>query len=202
MITNHRSGFTLLEVTIALAVVAIGLVAIIGLGIGNVATGQAANDKLFATSLAREAVEVVKQIRDSNWLAGRPFADGIIDGSHDYDGAPHLAVVSGEPHWSFNPSVDSFDSPDAVVGWSELEGRYVNGGGTPTKFSRVVETEPLCGSGEGTSFTFAPSGYSYDPANPCGPDTFVGVRVTATVRWRRGLGSSQVAIQTDLFNWK
>ncbi|TSC75975.1 MAG: hypothetical protein G01um101430_145 [Parcubacteria group bacterium Gr01-1014_30] len=64
-------GFTLLEMMFAVFVVAVGLTGVISL-IHRASFGaQIAASRLTAAYLAQEGVEIVRNIRDSNWLAQR-----------------------------------------------------------------------------------------------------------------------------------
>lgn len=65
---NNRSGFTLLEGIIAMTVITVGLVAGMSLAISNISTAQNNERRVVAVNLAREGVEAIRNMRDSNWL--------------------------------------------------------------------------------------------------------------------------------------
>ncbi|MBI4050720.1 MAG: type II secretion system protein [Candidatus Doudnabacteria bacterium] len=67
---RKNPGQTLIETIIAIFVLATGLSA--GLALAIFAFGASADvtEKIAATGLAREGIEVVRRMRDSNWLAG------------------------------------------------------------------------------------------------------------------------------------
>ena len=65
---NAQKGFTLLEGIIAMTVITVGLVAGMSLAISNISTAQNNERRVVAVNLAREGVEAIRNMRDSNWL--------------------------------------------------------------------------------------------------------------------------------------
>lgn len=65
----RQRGFSLLGVVIASAFVVLVITAIAGLGQRTSAATRTAKERLIATFLAREGIELVRAIRDNNWLA-------------------------------------------------------------------------------------------------------------------------------------
>ncbi len=62
------TGFTLIEIMVAIAVMSIGVVGVYSL-VSTVAKASAINsDRFIASELAREGMEIVRNIRDRNWL--------------------------------------------------------------------------------------------------------------------------------------
>lgn len=62
----------LLEAIIAIGVIVTGLISIISLTISNLTSQRFAAKRYQAINLARESIELARNIRDSNWLAGQP----------------------------------------------------------------------------------------------------------------------------------
>lgn len=71
---NNKSlgmhGFTLIEVMVAVAVLSIGFVGAANLISYNISNSAKAINKTIATNLAQEGLELVRNIRDTNWLSG------------------------------------------------------------------------------------------------------------------------------------
>ncbi|MBI2636905.1 MAG: hypothetical protein HYW81_01805, partial [Parcubacteria group bacterium] len=65
---NHQQGQGLLETIVALGIIVSGVVGMLNLTISNQTATEDSSERLVATNLAREGVEVVRNIRDSNWL--------------------------------------------------------------------------------------------------------------------------------------
>lgn len=61
-------GQGLLEATLAIGMILVGLGAILSLTLQNVAATVASNQRLTAAQLAREGLDAIRQVRDSNWL--------------------------------------------------------------------------------------------------------------------------------------
>ncbi len=66
---KYRSGQTLLELVIAAGVISTATIAAITLIIRTMTVGQVSESKVEAINYAREGIEVVRMIRDSNWLS-------------------------------------------------------------------------------------------------------------------------------------
>lgn len=67
---KKRHGFGLLEVVIVLAILSIILGALIWIGRAAAANNIRSQQRAQAVYLAQEGIEVVRQIRDSNWIDG------------------------------------------------------------------------------------------------------------------------------------
>ncbi len=65
---KNQTGFTLVELIIAIAVFSIGIMAAFTLALGNWRTDKENYNRVMAGDLAREGIELVRYIRDSNWL--------------------------------------------------------------------------------------------------------------------------------------
>ena len=75
-----NKGFTLIEVIIAVAVIVTVLVAVIALISFSVSGIRPGKSKIIAAGLAQEGIEIVRNIRDSNWLADKRTSDNWDDG--------------------------------------------------------------------------------------------------------------------------
>ncbi|MDO8633210.1 MAG: prepilin-type N-terminal cleavage/methylation domain-containing protein [Candidatus Wildermuthbacteria bacterium] len=98
-----KRGFTLIEVFIAIAVLAIGIGGVFLLVRQTVSFAPNTTQKLTATYLAQEGMEIARNIRDTNFLKihkgqGGAWTDGLlgcVSGCQaDYNDAS-LAVFSG-----------------------------------------------------------------------------------------------------------
>ncbi len=65
---RNQSGITLIEVLVASSILIVGIVAALILAMYSLRVAEVSKQELIATNLAREGVEVVRNIRDSNWL--------------------------------------------------------------------------------------------------------------------------------------
>jgi Tfp pilus assembly protein PilV len=67
---RKQRGQSMLELVVALGVLVSGVIGMITLGIASLKAEQISSRKIVAYNLAREGLEVVRHVRDSNWLHG------------------------------------------------------------------------------------------------------------------------------------
>ena len=78
---SKTKGQGILEVVIAISVVIVGLVSIMSLVIFNINVQGYNHNMLIASNLAREGVEIIRNIRDSNWLdSEKEWDDSLFHG--------------------------------------------------------------------------------------------------------------------------
>jgi type II secretory pathway pseudopilin PulG len=85
---KQRTGFGLLEVLMATAIFIVVVGSMVTLSQVSVRNSVIANHRTQAYNLAEDALEGVRQIRDTNWLLG-PSVPGTIDSSNRW-----LAMVN------------------------------------------------------------------------------------------------------------
>jgi len=120
-----------MDVIFAIGIIVVGLMAVVGLLWYVLIASRLSNDKFTAVNLAQEGVEIVRAIRDTNWVANpprpwneglNPFAATAYEAQYDSD---QLAPYSGNP--------------------LKIDGngyyRY-NGTGQPSKFTRRIIIMP------------------------------------------------------------
>ncbi|MDO8261192.1 MAG: prepilin-type N-terminal cleavage/methylation domain-containing protein, partial [Candidatus Magasanikbacteria bacterium] len=69
---NAEKGFSLAELIIVLGILTMGLLGIVSLIFQNMQVENLTKNYLIASVLAQEGVEVVRNIRDENWIANPP----------------------------------------------------------------------------------------------------------------------------------
>lgn len=104
---RRERGFTLVEVIVMMAVLTIGILGTLAVASVAVQSGVRNEQQAVAANLAREGVELVRSIRDSNWAAA---ADGAGPGCWDY--YPRTQEAAGQPlPGSCNPRFQSLSTP-------------------------------------------------------------------------------------------
>jgi len=114
-------GFTLIEILIAITVITLGIVGFYA-AITRVASLTFSNSSRFVASrLAQEGIELVSNIRDTNWIKGTDWDNGLADNDYrvQYD-KDSLLTYSSVP---LNINSDGFYNYDS---------------GSPTKFTRKI----------------------------------------------------------------
>lgn len=79
--TPDERGFTLIETLVALILVTIAMGPVFILATSSVNVASRIEHNLIAANLAQEGIEVVRNIRDTNWLNGAGFDNNLPIGS-------------------------------------------------------------------------------------------------------------------------
>ena len=162
----NKRGFTMVEVLIAIFVVTIGVVGSYIILQQIFVNTFISSSRLTAAYLAKEGFEIVRNVRDSNWIAGNDWDEGLD--SCDPGGAPAKFCEADYSETTLT-STDLIDDPRPL----RLNGMYGYGAGTDTKFSRKIEIEELTPdslkvkitiswSGQGSSHSLVVEGFLYD----------------------------------------
>lgn len=78
-------AFTLLETIIALFILTAGILSVIGLILTTTRSLALTKDQTIAANLAQEGIEIVRSIRDTNWLEAEEFNNGLAPGDYCSD---------------------------------------------------------------------------------------------------------------------
>ncbi len=68
--TKNKKGFSILEVIISAFVLSIGIVAVMGLISSSLKNSVDSRNQIIASELAQEGVELVRNVRDTNYVKG------------------------------------------------------------------------------------------------------------------------------------
>lgn len=87
------NGFTLFETIVAVGLILVGLVAALALITSSLFYASNIQDRLIAANLAAEGIEIVRNIRDNNWLQNAAWNKGLTNG--DYQATYSSMALSG-----------------------------------------------------------------------------------------------------------
>ena len=124
-------GISILEVVVAIMIIAMGMIGVLSLVIQNVEAQYINKNILMASGLAQEGLELVRNVRDLNWLTpGNAWDQNIVgDGTYviDYGGLVSL-----------NTSINSIDEVGARL-YIDSNGLYTHTTtATATNFYRLI----------------------------------------------------------------
>lgn len=93
---SNKPGFTLIEIIAILFVVAVGLTGVLALIQQNIRVQGLNEERIISNQLAQEGIELVRRLRDENWINARDWNDGLAPGTYviDYNDAA-LTMVAG-----------------------------------------------------------------------------------------------------------
>lgn len=188
MIKNSKKGQSVLEMVFAIWILLMVVSAVLALATTNIFGQKESEAQIIANNLAREGIEVVRNIRDSNWLSGRQWdlgLSGLVNNNAivDYNGF----------ELDFNYTDDSlFISGDGVYSHQTVNGSF-------SGFKRHLVIEAICQNTD-------------CPGNNCGREEFksvcganeqkIGLKVTAIVSWQQRSKTRQVKLEDLLYEWK
>ena len=116
-----QKGFTLLELMTVVFVISIGMVAIMNLISQAFLYARLTRSKLIAAYLTQEGIEIVRNIRDSNWVDGvSEWNDGLQPGDFEVDYDDQALSSYADRYLRINGGFYNYDS------------------GTITKFKRKI----------------------------------------------------------------
>jgi len=160
------SGFSVLEVVIAILIIAMGMVGVLSLIIQNVRVQYINRHALVASQLAQEGLGLARNVRDKNWLvAGNDWKTGtttdantdiVQDGDYaiDYEGdiidlddindpGANLKISAGGYYWhgvgdnsNYNRLIEVVDQGDNINVKCTVQWQEKN-----NKYDYVAETE-------------------------------------------------------------
>ena len=125
----NDKGFGILEVVVSTGIITIGLVAVISFIIQSNVVLQVNKNKFAATMLAQEGIELVRNVRDSNWVGVLPWNQNIVgDGTYRIDVSSSGAI-----------NIINVSSIDDVLSRLKIyNGLYQHSLGTDTIFYRLI----------------------------------------------------------------
>lgn len=113
-------AFTLIEVVLSVTLVSLVMTAVAGLVILTLNASQRNVQTAQALAFAQEGLEVVRYMRDSNWLQNYTWDEG--EWGADLDGTLYLKEdESCPPCWALSSEVEELETENGTVFERELE---------------------------------------------------------------------------------
>lgn len=121
----NKKGFTILEIVVVIFVFSLGMLALATMVVQNIQVQYVNKNYLIASQLAQEGLELVRNNRDTNWLAATTWSDGLIG---DY-------TIAYNDNSNTHTYTDVSNSPVLQI---DSSGFYNYTSGTPSIFKRLI----------------------------------------------------------------
>lgn len=192
--TSHESGQSLVEMVIAIGIILTGLIGALALTISNLTGSAEAGTRVVATNLAKEAVEVARNIRDTNWLKDNAWDDGLFSGT-DFSAIAVFDTATGQWSLDFSPNAVSDEAAKLYLSSDNLYLQDTSPpAGNPTIYSRLISLYPVCFN-EGTRTETSNGG-------PCAVgEVKIGIRAVAEVKWTESGRARDLMVEDKFYNW-
>ena len=189
-----QSGQTLLELIFAMGILLIVVTSVLALTISNITGQKESENQIIANNLARESIEVIRNKRDSNWLARLSWDTGLFDSSRTINTA---ITVFNETDNDWNINFTNNESDYVLYRSYRHVFRHYNLKpitDNVTGFSRHLILDDICLS-DSTKIEFIDF--------PCSADsTKIGIRIKSIVNWTHHSRKKQIIVEDLLYDWK
>lgn len=211
-IKSCQKGQGLIEVMAAIAIITTALSAIISLIVISLAANRESCCRIIAVNLAREAIEVARNKRDSNWLdieagtAGIKWDDGLYAPGKDYSAIIKFNQTEngnnyGDWDFQFQPD-DINDNPSDRCKLYLKDGIYKQSKsaiteGVSTKYRRLIRLNPICELPDGSESILTDNVKCDDIGG-----VKIGIQAIARVDWTESGREHSLSLEDRLYNWK
>ena len=133
-IKHNQLGFTLVETTIALGILVMGIMASLTLMMATFNFSKKSEQEIIVVNLAREGIEIARTLRNNGTLFSASAGDFIVDVNTNFN--LNAEVTSGD--------IDNCNATNACQLYL-AGGRYLHDVGIPTSFKRMVTITDVSG---------------------------------------------------------
>lgn len=189
-----EEGQSLVEMIVAIAIIVTGLVGALALTISNLTGVGEAGTRVVASNLAREGVEVVRNLRDANWLQNLAWDTGLFLGD-DFTAIAVFNSTTNKWHLDFSPNGISEVTAKLYRGPENLYLQDISPpAGTATQYARLLTLDPICFNAATKTETIT--------GNSCGAEEKTGIRVKSEVSWTVSGRQHSIILEDRLYNWR
>lgn len=194
-------GQSMVEAMVALTIIITSITSAMALVQSSITASRIGGSQVVASNLAREGLEVVRAMRDSNWLAGTSFQAGLTDPANK---AARLAFDPTTATWSLVFGALTFTDPLSKV-YQSPDGSFTQisplpGGATQTPYKRIVTINYIC-----RNTTTGAERIEAGAAATCsvGTELLVGLAVNSAVNYASvGGGTRTLNVEERLYDWR
>ncbi len=220
--SGQKKGFTLIELILALGVFTVGIIAAMTLVMADANRAQENMDNVLAANLAKESLDLVRNIRDSNWLR----IDANDTGSCNLGSLCSWDYGLNQSNYIYLDYLDSQKTPNDLLTenafnclgsesiatclsncggncrlYRNTDGFYSHDNtGFPTTVYRIIRLKRICFDPTETDATKRE--YERNMTGACDiNDEYIGIEATAYLEWTRGQIHS-LQFSERLYNWR
>lgn len=196
-IAKNKSGQSLIELIVAVAIIQVGLLSVWSLFLSNFNAEKESELRIVGANLSREGIELVKNIRDSNWLRadrGDVNEEGTI---WPWDEGLSSGVYS--------VSYDNGALEDEMYGqlYIDAQGFYTNSsvGTKISPYKRTIELKSVCCSDNDGNLVCDGTNYQIkESTEPC--SLRIGINVIAKTTWSHSGSARSSVVEDIIYNWR
>lgn len=200
----NRQGQGLVELIVSIAIIEVGLFSVWSLFLVNFNAVREAEMRIVGVNLAREGIEVVKNIRDTNWLRA---------GNNEFSDQAKTIIWTWDENLKVGEYVVNYDSTDPEVFGSGNDQLYLNPLGLyynfqsesakPTEYKRKITLNDIC-CADDNPHDFQCDDSTYEVASgECSSDKLkIGINVVSDVAWQLNGRDRNAVLEDNLYNWK
>jgi len=212
----NNKGFTLVELIIALGVFSSGIMAAFTLALAGLNTSIENFDRINAANLAREGIELIRNVRDSNWLKidNNVDKDDVDENGiqyYDWDDSINNGYYNidkngiSEQNSIFLPcdpnGLDCIDNCAACeLKYHNSDHLYLHNGDISTNIFRAIEIFEICLDGDWDEKI--PDDIEESCSDLVGNYKTIGIEVTSRVFWEKAGKKHYTDVKEKLYNWK
>ena len=189
---SNNLGQSLVELIVAIAIIQVGILSVWSLFFNNFNTERELELRIIGANLSREAIELVKNIRDSNWLRidkGEECSwdDGLKSGSYivSYD-RENLQEISNDNDGQLYQDSQGFYT-------TSFDGTKIS------PFKRIVILKPVCCTDGNDDLICDNTNYTIEDS-AC--DLKIGLDVVAKTTWVQGGKERSSLVEDIIYNWR
>jgi len=183
----RRRAFGIAETLIASSVISMVIMGLYAISTAAARSAQTQSDRVTATALAEEVVDIMRYDRERYWR-------GIVGGA-----APGR---SADGFWTYLGSTPGAVETGSTITWSDLSSSYWGlSSVTDFKATAIVSKSPAAMQGV-LSYTDAASGASTVMSSAQATDAAASLlKVSVTVSWAGAGGAESYVLNTYLSDW-
>ncbi|MCD8494600.1 MAG: prepilin-type N-terminal cleavage/methylation domain-containing protein [Candidatus Pacebacteria bacterium] len=175
--SQSQSGFTLIEMLVAVLIFSLSLVALMTIASRTIGSNRSAQNEITAQFLAMEGIEVMRHIRDTNYVRGDTW-DEVLN---DCAGQDCFITISNNPIGSgYFYDVQTCNGICPNILYDQVSYRMSASSGDMTPFIRTLSVE-------------------YDSRTDF-QDALM--RITSEVRWQQGRVPRVTTMHLILADWQ